>query len=98
VEAKLFSVMNAVRSAKKRSTKFIHDVDLGMFMGGVIVGDDVDVETGRALLIDQLKKGEPFLMTVAGGQARDQFAFEIIECGEQEPAPAQAGVSVPCRT
>jgi len=26
-------------------------LDLGMFMGGVIVGDDVDVEIGRALLI-----------------------------------------------
>jgi hypothetical protein len=32
-------------------------------MGGVIVGDDMDVEIGRALLTDQLEEGEPFLMT-----------------------------------
>jgi len=38
-------------------------LDLGMFMGGVIVGDDMDVEIGRGLLVDQLEEGEPFLMT-----------------------------------
>ena len=72
--------------------------DLRVFMSGVIVGNDVDVEFGRALLIDQFEKGEPFLMTMTRRQAGDQLAFEIIERGEQEPAPAQAGVTVPCRT
>jgi hypothetical protein len=48
-----------------------------MFMGGVIVGNDMDGEIGRALLIDQLEEGEPFLMTVARRQTGDQFAFQI---------------------
>jgi hypothetical protein len=34
-------------------------------MSGVIVGNNVDVEIGWALLIDQFEKGEPFLMPVA---------------------------------
>ena len=40
-------------------------VDLRVFIGGVVVGDDVDVEFGGALLIDQVEKGEPFPVTVA---------------------------------
>ena len=38
--------------------------DRGMFMGGVIVGDDMDVEIGRGLDIDSFEKGEPLLMAV----------------------------------
>ena len=45
-------------------------VDLRMFMSGVIVGNNVDVEIGRALLVDQFEKGEPLLVTVARRQAR----------------------------
>ena len=74
-------------------------------MSGVIVGNDVDIEIGRSLLVDQFQKGQPFLMTSlprrrpgARRQMSDQLAVEIIERGEQEPAPAEAGVSVPCRT
>ena len=40
-------------------------VDPRVFMSGVIVGNNVDVEIGRALLVDQFEKGEPFLMTMA---------------------------------
>src|SRR5438128_10353666 len=58
-------------------------LDLRMFMGGVIVSNDVDVQFSRALLIDQFEKGEPFLMTMARRQAGDQLAFEVIERGEQ---------------
>jgi hypothetical protein len=57
-----------------------------MLMGGVIVGDNMDVEIRWALLIDQLEEGEPFLMTSlprrrpgACRQRGDQFAFQIIE-------------------
>ena len=39
--------------------------DRGMLMGGVIVGDDVDVEIGRGLLIDGFEKGEPLLVAMA---------------------------------
>src|SRR6202030_2619959 len=55
--------------------------DRGMFMGGVIVGDDMDVEIGRGLGIDGFEKGEPLLMAMARRQAGDQLALEIIERG-----------------
>jgi hypothetical protein len=74
-------------------------------MGGVIVGDDVDGEIAWGLFIDGFEKGQPLLMARlprrrpgTRRQAGDQLALEIIERGKQEPAPAKAGVSVPCRT
>ena len=72
--------------------------DRGVLMGGVIISDDVDVEIGRGLLIDGFEKGQPLLMAMARRQAGDQLALEIVERGKQGPAPAKAGVSVPCRT
>jgi hypothetical protein len=64
--------------------------DRGMLMGGVIVGDDVDVEIGRGLLIDGFEKGEPLLVASlprrrpgARRQAGDQLALEIVERGKQ---------------
>jgi len=57
--------------------------DRGMLMGGVIVGDDVDVEIGRGLLIDGFEKGEPLLVAMARRQAGDQLALEIVERGKQ---------------
>jgi len=54
-----------------------------VLMGGVIVGDDVDVEIGWGLLIDGFEEGEPLLMAMARGQAGDQLALEIIERGKQ---------------
>src|SRR3984893_16890114 len=57
--------------------------DRGMFMGGVIVGDDMDVEIGRGLGIDGFEKGEPLLMAMARRQAGDQLALKIIERGKQ---------------
>ena len=41
--------------------------DRGMFMSGVIVGDDVDVEIAWGLLIDGFEEGEP---TPDGDDAR----------------------------
>ena len=58
-------------------------LDLRVFMGGVIVGNDVDFQFSGALPIDQFEKGEPFLITMARRQAGDQLAFEIIKRGEQ---------------
>src|SRR5271170_1547885 len=54
-----------------------------MLMGGVIVGDDVDVEITWGLFIDGFEKGQPLLMAVARRQAGDQLALEIIERGKQ---------------
>jgi hypothetical protein len=63
--------------------------DRGMLMGGVIVGDDVDGEIARGLLIDGFEKRQPLLMARlprrrpgARGQAGDRFALEIIERGK----------------
>jgi hypothetical protein len=58
-------------------------VDQRVFVGGVIVGNDMNVQLRRALLVDLFEKGQPLLMTVARRKAGDQFAFEIIERGEQ---------------
>ena len=55
--------------------------DRGMFMGSVIVGDDVDVEITWGLFIDGFEKGQPLLMAVARRQTGDQLALEIIERG-----------------
>ena len=57
--------------------------DRRMFMGGVIVGDDVDGEIAWGLFIDGFEKGQPLLMTMARRQAGDQLALEIIERGKQ---------------
>src|SRR6516225_1471061 len=58
-------------------------IDPRVFMSGVIVSNNVDVEIGRALLVDQCEKGEPFLMTMARREVGDELAVEIIERGEQ---------------
>src|ERR1700736_1194698 len=54
-----------------------------MFMSGVIVGDDVDVEITWSLFIDGFEKGQTLLMAVARRQTGDQLALEIIERGKQ---------------
>src|SRR6202008_4477684 len=57
--------------------------DRGMLMGGVIVGDDVDGEIARGLVIDGFEKGQPLLMAMTRGETGDQLALEIIERGKQ---------------
>src|SRR6202047_1214324 len=57
--------------------------DRGMLMGGVIVGDDVDVEMAGGWCMVVLEKAEPLLMAMARRQAGDQLALEIIERGKQ---------------
>ena len=47
--------------------------DRGMLMGGVIVGDDMDVEIGRGLGIDGFEEGQPLLMAVTRRQAGDRI-------------------------
>jgi hypothetical protein len=47
------------------------------------VGNDVDLEIGRGLLIDGFEKGQPLLMAMTRGQAGDQLAFKIIERAKQ---------------
>jgi hypothetical protein len=59
-------------------------------MGGVIVGNDVDVEIGWGLVIDGFEEGQPLPMARlprrrpgARRQAGDQLAPEIVERGKQ---------------
>ena len=49
---------------------------LWMLVGGVIVGDEMDVEPLRRLPIDLLQEAQPFDMRMARLGARDQLAFE----------------------
>jgi len=57
--------------------------DRGVFASGVIIGDDVDVEIGRGVVVDGFKNGEPFLKAVARRQLGDQLSLEIVERGKQ---------------
>jgi hypothetical protein len=54
-----------------------------MLMGGIVVGDEMDVETGRCLAIDDFEEGEPLVMAVALGDAGDQLTIQIVQRGEQ---------------
>ena len=62
-------------------------LDLGMLVGGVVVLDQVDVETLGRLAVDLLQEAQPFDVRVALLRARDQLAFERIERREQVTVP-----------
>src|SRR5262249_5376680 len=61
--------------------------DFGVLVSGVIVGDEMDVESGRRLVIDGLEKGQPLLVAVTLGDAGDQFTVEVVQRGEQGERP-----------
>ena len=54
-------------------------LDPRMLVGGVIVGDEVDIEALRRLPLDLLQEAQPFDMRVARFGAGDQLSFKIIE-------------------
>lgn len=54
-----------------------------MFVGGVVVGDEMDVEALRRLAVDLLQEAQPFDVRVALLGSGDQSAFEIIEGRKQ---------------
>src|SRR5213080_2426280 len=54
-----------------------------MFVGRVVVGDQVQFEALWRLPINLLEKAQPFDMRMALLGARDQLAFQIIERREQ---------------
>ncbi len=53
--------------------------DLGMFMSGVVVADDVNLKLGRDLPVDLAQEGQPLLMAMTGGS----MSKEIVEGGKQ---------------
>ena len=54
-------------------------LDLGMFMGAVVVGDQVDIESRRNAVIEVTEKREKFLMTMARFAHSDDLAIEHVE-------------------
>ena len=56
---------------------------LGMFMGGVVVEDDVDRLVGRNLALNSVEKADEFDMAVALHAAADDGAVEHAEGGKQ---------------
>ena len=54
-----------------------------MFMGGVIVQNDVDVLAQRNFAVDLLKKFQPLAVGVCLGGVSDDFALQIIQRGKE---------------
>lgn len=54
----------------------------GMLVGGVVIGDQMELEVLGRFFIDLLEKGQPLLMPVLTLDAADQFPLEVIQCGE----------------
>jgi len=63
--------------------------DLGMLVGGVVVSDQMNRQTGGNFAVDGLEEGEPLLVPMAFGDPADQLAVEEFK--------AANNVSVPCR-
>ena len=57
----------------------------GMFMGRVVVHDQVQQPGRRGVLIEQREEPQPFLMAMPTLTCPDQFAREDIERGKQGP-------------
>ena len=57
--------------------------DLGVFVGGIIVQNHMNLHAGRGLRLDFFEKAQPFLMPVPGRAFRQDFPVEIIQRGKQ---------------
>jgi len=58
-------------------------LDVGMLVGGVVVGNRVDVQSGGHLLVALLEKDRPFLVLMVLGDPVDQLAVKVVQGGEQ---------------
>ena len=61
--------------------------DLGMFVSGVVVADDVNIKLGGHLSVDLAQEGQPLLMAMTPGGVGKHFAREIVEGGKQSDRP-----------
>jgi hypothetical protein len=61
--------------------------DGGVLMCGVVVHDEVKVEVGRSLFVNDLEEFDPFLMTVPRHTCANQAAFCGIHRGKQRCRP-----------
>src|SRR5580765_8759339 len=57
--------------------------DLGVFMGGVVVEDDMNHLAGRHLGLDRVEEANELLVAVALHAAASDLALENVECCEQ---------------
>ena len=52
--------------------------DFGMFMGGIVVQDQMHIHPRRRLRLDLLEKLQPLLVAMTRSPLRDPLAVEII--------------------
>ena len=58
-------------------------LDLGVFMGGVVVQNDMDDLAGRDVPLDPIEEADKLLMAVTGHVLADHRAFQDVQRGEQ---------------
>ena len=56
---------------------------LGMFVRGVVIHDQMQVEIGRSLGVDLLEKLQPLLMAMPQGPFGQDFSIQIIQRREE---------------
>ena len=56
---------------------------LGMFVGGVVVGDQVQAQVARGLPVEVAQKVQPLPARVLGGGAAEDLAVQVGQRGEQ---------------
>src|SRR5271156_5359197 len=61
--------------------------DLGVFVGAVVVGNQVDLELGGDAAVEMIEKGQELLMAMARLALRDDRAVKHVECREQSGVP-----------
>jgi len=64
---------------------------LGMLVRRIVIHDQMQLKVFGGFLVDFFEEGQPLLMAVLALDATDQFAQQIIQCGEQRDR-AGAGV------
>src|SRR6266542_4667383 len=57
--------------------------DLGMFMGGVVIDDQMQLPPGRGLAVDLVEKADELLMPMTSHALADDLAFEHVQRGEK---------------
>jgi len=62
-------------------------LDLGMFVGGIVVGDQMHREGGGHLVVEMIEKADELLMPVAWLALGDNRAIEHVEGREQCSGP-----------
>jgi len=58
-------------------------VDIEMFVRGVVVGDQMDIQPRRNVAVEVIKKREKFLMAMTRLALGDDRTIEHVERGEQ---------------